>query len=469
MDQGVTKIINRFDRFIVFVALTLVGCASVPEEPDFACVAEQVHDRSGMTADWHVGLCQNPQLKEKINNLAKQKLTPSSAIQIALLNNPGLQAKYSELGVAQADLVQAGLLANPSLEGIFLFPEKGGSVNLEFDFVFNFLSLLTLPLKQAVAESEFAEAQLRMIKWTLDLANQTRMAFFLAQAAGQLKEKASQIVRSTQAMYGAANALRNAGNISALAVDVEQSQYEEAKTDLIQLETKALQSYQNLVLLLGFSEKQCPLKFQKALPDLPKNDCVTDNLLNKAIEASLDLALIRQRIETLCQRYRIKNFTALIPDLNIGTRSERNSGVWENGPILEFAIPIFDQGQPAIAKIMFQIRGLQEEYAYTLLRIRSKARILKEQISQIRKRINAMQNVNLPLLGRVVAQTQLHYNAMQIGVFDLVKAKQKQLEGEQKYIESMRDYWLVRSAIEQLLAGSLPGEMIQGRQSDDNG
>jgi hypothetical protein len=54
---------------------------------------------------------------------------------------------------------------------------------------------------------------------------------------------------------------------------------------------------------------------------------------------------------------------------------------------------------------------------------------------------------------------------MQISVFQLVSAKRGQLAAQQKYVLALRDYWLQRSAADQLVAGSLPLDVAAGMSS----
>jgi hypothetical protein len=49
-----------------------------------------------------------------VQTLLAQPLTADAAVQLALLNNSGLKASLTELGIAEAELVQAGRLRNPA-------------------------------------------------------------------------------------------------------------------------------------------------------------------------------------------------------------------------------------------------------------------------------------------------------------------------------------------------------------------
>ena len=75
-----------------------------------------VEERSASKIFWNSGTELDKEAAEKVGSLLKKKLTADDAVQIAMLNNRDLQAVYSDLGVAQADLVQAGLFKNPIFE-----------------------------------------------------------------------------------------------------------------------------------------------------------------------------------------------------------------------------------------------------------------------------------------------------------------------------------------------------------------
>ena len=77
--------------------------------------------------------------------LLEDALMADKAVQVALLNNRELQAMYTELGVAQADLVQAGLLTNPVFDGAAFFPLEGGPVSLELSAAMSFLDIRVVP------------------------------------------------------------------------------------------------------------------------------------------------------------------------------------------------------------------------------------------------------------------------------------------------------------------------------------
>ena len=66
-----------------------------------------------------------------------------AATQVALLNNRALQASYAQLGLAEADRVQAGRLPNPGFS--FSRLRRGDELELERSVHIDLLRVLLLP------------------------------------------------------------------------------------------------------------------------------------------------------------------------------------------------------------------------------------------------------------------------------------------------------------------------------------
>jgi len=65
-------------------------------------------------------------------------------------------------------------------------------------------------------------------------------------------------------------------------------------------------------------------------------------------------------------------------------------------------------------------------------------------------------DIMLPLQERIVNEAQLHYNAMQLGPIQLLRAREQQIQTAVAYVEALRDYWLARGDAGQILSGRLP-------------
>src|SRR5690606_8587827 len=121
--------------------------------------------------------------KTTIRDLLARPLSADDAILIALLNNRGLQAALAEIGIAEADLVQAGRMRNPGLS--FGRMHGGGDTEIERGVVFDLAGLLTMPMRIRLEEGRFNQAQLQAAERAVALASDTRRAYFNAVAAQQ--------------------------------------------------------------------------------------------------------------------------------------------------------------------------------------------------------------------------------------------------------------------------------------------
>ncbi len=123
----------RHTVLFLLAAIVVIGCAQVPREAGFGDVQTLVGKRVDYQLRWNQGTEADMEVEKAIEKLLEDQLTPEAAVQIALLNNPELQALYEELGITQADVVEAGLLENPVIFGQARRPNKSEeSSNYEF-------------------------------------------------------------------------------------------------------------------------------------------------------------------------------------------------------------------------------------------------------------------------------------------------------------------------------------------------
>src|SRR6266496_6612155 len=139
------------NSIVLLAAATFAGCAHVDPNPAFADLANTVHLRTGKRVQWNRSSAGDAQAQAAVTSLLSRPLTADSAVQVALLNNHNLQATYEELGIAQADLVEAGLLKNP----VFYFERRLPGQAAEIDLVQEFVDILLLPLRKRIAAAQF--------------------------------------------------------------------------------------------------------------------------------------------------------------------------------------------------------------------------------------------------------------------------------------------------------------------------
>jgi outer membrane protein, heavy metal efflux system len=442
--------------------MLLSGCMSVALNAGFDDVKATVEERSKLRIFWNNGTDLDKEAAEKIDSLVEGKLTADQAVQVALLNNRDLQALYSELGVAQTDLVQAGLLRNPIFDAAILFPvSKGGKPKLELSAVMDFLDIFYIPLRKRVAAARFEEAKLRITGAVLDFSARVRTAFFLHQANEQMLELRQTIVQALNASLEVARRLSEAGNITDLDFARERALLETGKLALRSGEVAVRQGREELNILMGLWGNQTEWQTDGRLPDIPQQPMQTENIELIALDRSVDLLNARQRLVFAGEQLGFNRWTALLPEMQVGTGSEREEdGSWKVGPVIEFPIPLFDQGQARIGRSVAELRRAQQEYYALAVRIRSTARAIRDRMEGARDRALYYRDIMLPLRERIFNESQLQYNAMQLGPFQLLRAKEEQIETAVAYIDTLREYWLATGDIGQILSGRLPSATV---------
>lgn len=447
----------RLKRVLLLLPVMLMtGCASMKPGMGFDDVSKAAKDRAGVRVHWNNGSKADQEAAAAVAELLGRDLTADAAAQIALLNNHELQAVYEELNLAQADIVQAGLLRNPVFSGEVRFATSGGGTGVVLDLTQDFVSFFYAPLRKGRAEASFEAAKLRVAAAIVDVASEVRTAFYEHQAAEQTRELRQTVLGATQASYEFSKRLRAAGNNRELDLLNEQDLNEQSKLDLAMAESEVTQSRERLNALMGLWGKQTRWKAEALLPPVPADDPNPEGLERTAIEQSLDLALARREIEIAARALGIAKPFGWLTDIEVGVASEHDrDGSWSVGPSLSLPIPLFDQGQGAAGKARAQLRQASEHYYARAVEVRSRVRAAHSAVVSAHDRARDYQQVILPLRQKIVDQTQLHYNGMQVSPFQLLEAKRNQIDAGASYVDALRDYWVARTRLEQILSGRL--------------
>src|SRR6266850_7127947 len=137
--------------------LLLGGCATLSTDGGFNTVTAVAKDRINKDVTWVRADSDADTVQSTVRKLLAS-LSADDAVQVALLNNRGLQATYSELGIAEANLVQAGRLHNPGFT--FLRAQGGGEKRIERTYTFDFVSLIVAPLATRIESRRFEQTKL---------------------------------------------------------------------------------------------------------------------------------------------------------------------------------------------------------------------------------------------------------------------------------------------------------------------
>ena len=446
----------RTHLILPVVALLAAGCATRPASLDG--VQATVAERTGERVQWSRGGREDAQIEQGVRVLLQRKLTADRAVQIALLNNRELQARFEEIGIAQAAVIEAGLLSNPSLTTSFRFPNQPPSgSNVEYSIAQNFLELIMLPLRKRIAAAQLAQTETRVADEVLQLVAEVRTAFYTAQARQQMLDRLAVVSEINEAAAEFTRRLHDAGNTSDLELANQLGSYEQSHIEVAQTELQLQRDRERLNRLLGLWGAETNWKMADHLPELPAQEISLQNLETRAIAQRLDLKALRMRLDLIGQSLALRTKTRYVPmGIKVGVDTERETDSQRvTGPTLDLELPIFNQGQGEVAKLTAQYRQAQRELEARMVNARSEVREARSRMIAARDLTSYIGKKLLPTQQEALNLTLKQYNYMLKGAYDLLLAKQNEVAAERTYIEAWRDYWIARAELERAVGGSL--------------
>lgn len=434
-------------------ALLLAGCASFSDDGGFGTVDRLTRERTGQPTSYQRTPEQADSARARVSELLQQPLTAERAVEIALLNNPGLQASYAELGIAEADLVRAGRLANPSLS--FGRLSGNGVVEIDRAVVFNVLGLLTMPMTRQIEQRRFEEAQLQAAYETVGLAAQARKAFFEAVAAQQLQDYNGQVKQAADASNELARRMVAAGNFNKLAQMREQAFYADATANLARARHQAIAAREQLTRVLGLAEQSFTLP--ERLPDLPQAPMEPRGAEQTAMEQRLDVMMAKRSAETTARSLGLSKATRFVNVLELGYRNKSETGSKRsNGYEIALELPLFDFGSTRVARAEAVYLQAVHRTAATAVQARSEVR---ETYAAYRTAYDLARHYRdevVPLRKRISEENLLRYNGMLISVFELLADAREQVGSVVGAVEAQRDYWIADTNLQTALTGRSP-------------
>src|SRR6266404_4805169 len=102
---------------MILIGFLVPGCSGRKASTGFGEIQNKVNTLIEKRIEWEPE-ASSKNASSPVDNLLQQKEIPlEAAVQIALLKNPTLQAIFEELGIAEADVREAGLMKNPVFFG----------------------------------------------------------------------------------------------------------------------------------------------------------------------------------------------------------------------------------------------------------------------------------------------------------------------------------------------------------------
>jgi outer membrane protein TolC len=442
--------------------LALAGCASLSQDAGFSKVEQAVKERAAAEAKWSRSEEDASSIRGRVKELLAKPLGPTEAVQIALLNNPGLQASYAEVGIAEADLVQASRWRGPTFS--FARLRRGDETETERGVFFDVLGLLTIPLSTRASAARLEATQSRAAAEALGIALDARKAWFHVVAAQESANYMAQVKDSAETSAELARRMAAVGNFPKLTQAREQAFYAEATAQLARARRNAIAARERLARLMGLWGEDLAYQLPDRLPDLPKEARDSGDLETQAIAQRLDVQGARREADSLARSLGLTKATRYINLLEIGVLSKSETGQpRQRGWEIELGVPIFDFGGARTAKAERLYMQAVNRTTEAAIQARSEVR---EAYSSYRTAFDIARHYRdeiVPLRKRISEEVLLRYNGMLMSVFELLADSREQVAAVNGYIEAAREFWLAESDLQMALTGRSPGAMQMAR------
>lgn len=434
-------------------ALLLAGCASLSGNGGLAPVQETARTHLGATVQPATTDQDLERVAQRVAELLGAPLTADTAVQIALLNNRGLQASFQELGIAEAERVQASRLPNPGFSIAKL--RRGDEREIERGFSFDLARLVALPLTARVEGHRFAAMQRGVALEVLTLAAETRRAFYAAVAAEQTLRYMRDVRASADAGAELAKRMASVGNWTALQQAREQGFRSEAVLNAARAEAARVSTRERLTRLLGLAGASFTLPAR--LPDLPAEPQDQPDIEQAAMAGRLDVQAAKSNVEATARNLGLSKATRFINVLELGyQRNGSNEAPRQTGYEISVEVPLFDWGDARIAKAEAAYMQSVHRAAQAALDARSEVREAYQGYRSAYDIARHYRDDIVPTAKRISDENLLLYNGMFISVFELLADARAQIAAVNAAIEAQRDFWVAKSDLDLALVGK-PG------------
>ena len=433
-------------------AAVLAGCASFSPDGGFASVEQTAKDRLGKELRWARSDADQDSIDKRVTELLAKPLTMDDAVQVALLNNRGLQATFSELGITEAEVVQAGRVPNPGFS--FGRLTRGSEVELERGLHFNLARLLAMPFIGQMEARRFEQTKGMVAMSVLSLASDTRKAWVNALTAEESVRYMRLVKDAADASSELARRMEQVGNFNKLQRAREQGFYADAVLNLAQAEQAQRSTRERLTRLLGAWGMQTQFSLPERLPDLPKEPLDLPDVERVALAQRLDVQGAKLAAEQTAKNLGLTRTTRFINVLELGLRNNRsNEAPTQRGWEIGVELPLFDWGGARVARAEAVYMQTVHRAAVTAINARSEVREAYIGYRSAYDIARHHRDEIVPLRQRISEENQLRYNGMLIGVFDLLADARSQIASVNAAIQAKRDFWIAQADLDMALIG----------------
>ena len=441
---------------LVLAALGLSGCAAFSPDSGMTAVSELTNQ----TIRKDVAFVRTAEgadaVDARVHQLLSRPLTAETAVQVALLNNKGLQAAYNELALAETDLLEQSLPPNPVFSVSRI--SGNGASEIERQVVGDILALATLSFRSDIARERFRQAQLRAALATLRLAADVRRAYTRSVAGNEMVALLTDAKATAESTAQLAVRLGETGSINKLDQAREQVFYAETTADLATARQVATSAREKLARLMGLWDDGLDFRLPIALPPLPRRPQALPSIEADAVAHRIDLQIARLELTALAKSLNLTEATRFVTLLDLAgisrhTQDPEGAPFRERGIDVQFQIPIFDGGAVRVRQVAETYNLAFNRLTERAVNVRSEARDAYRTYRLTYDIASHYQREILPLRKIITEEMQLRFSSMQVDIFALLTEARQRLASLRGAIDARQNFFLAQSELQTAVNG----------------
>lgn len=484
---------------ILLMTLYCAGCIQVDAKSDFGDATTRTAERNSVSDSYNPSdelLC-----KEKARALLDGGLTIDEAVSVALLNNPAFQAEFMTIGASRADVVQSGLLSNPSLFFSVRFPDAGGRSSLNLSFAQQVVDLWQIPVRKQIAEADLERTVANVLDRGVQLAAETRSQCIQVLALERTEQIAADNLELTHELLKLSQARLDAGETDPTDVNLVNSHVYLAEQVLIAVRRDRRTAELTLASLLGLIRWPEPWELHGSLEAGAESTPNPAEWVLWARDERFDVRVVASQIDS-AEAQLEREYLEIFPNLTLGLEAERpdrralpgrkiladtaresvaagaptaptiqsrgqrdliRRQIVDSllGPSIQLTLPIWDQNQAQIAKTRYVVLQLRKQYESLLDRVTREVHQACITASAARELVDLLGAKALPRARENVEIIRKQYENGEQGILFLLEAQESLLQQSRAYVDALRDNALASAELTRALGGNRLSHVIR--------
>jgi cobalt-zinc-cadmium efflux system outer membrane protein len=355
-------------------------------------------------------------------------LAADEAVAIALWHSPSFQVTLADLGLARADLADAGLLRNPVLS--LLFP--WGPKQLEWTLQFPFDAIWQRPRRVAAARLNLESVSQRLVWDGLTLVADVRNTFADAIIAERRLALTAESAVLTRRVADLTDARLRAGDISDL--EARGARSDAARVDALRTATEYDRDLAGLTLtgLIGLDPESLPIRL---IPGALSSCAGNDNLFKEALASRPDVRAAELAIEAAGARAKWER-SRVITLIGILDANGQGAEGFESGPGISGELPFFNRNQGGISRAEAELERASRRYAAVRAQLAVDVRTAAIRVRQTQAAFDAWRNDIVPSLEIEQRQAEGAYQAGEAPLFALLDVGRRLVDGRMRQLDA---------------------------------